>query len=211
MSPEIIALARKHFQENDRHFYRHIAGIQIKDFEKPQKTDLYHSIVRVILGQQLSTKAAHTIYQRFLTLFKDSYPWPTRLIKISNEALRAQGVSRQKAGYLRNVAQFFLERQWTTEDVIQMEDDYLIEQLTSIKGVGTWTVQMLLMFTLGRQDILPVDDLGIQKGIKKIYSIEFTGKQLKNEMIRIASSWSPYRTIGCMYLWRFADGGEPIK
>lgn len=211
MDPKTVALARKHFKKADPHFFNHISNIQILDFKEHQLTDLYHSLVRAIMGQQLSTKAAQTIYERFLSLFESGYPEPIKLVNLSDQVLKSKGVSRQKAGYIRNVAQFFLDKNWQIEDVCHMDDQFLMKQLTSIKGVGIWTVQMLLMFTLNRADIMPVDDLGIQKSMKKIYALDLTGKELKNEMLKIASPWSPYRTIGCMYLWRFVDGGEPIK
>jgi DNA-3-methyladenine glycosylase II len=127
------------------------------------------------------------------------------LVQLSPEQLRAVGLSGQKAGYLQNVAQFALENDLETKDWSGMSEADIIAFLTQIKGVGKWTVEMLLMFSLGRTDILPVDDLGIQQGIKRLYALEETGKELKKRMIEIAEPWRPYRTYACRYLWRFKD------
>lgn len=209
---KIIVQARRHFKIADPHFYSRIKDIQVLDFREHEKGDAYHALIRAILGQQLSVKAAQTIYIRFLELFENAYPSPMALLKISDETLRQKGVSRQKAGYVRNVAEYFLNHQWLEKDLSPLQDEELISRLTSIKGVGVWTVQMLLMFTLKRTDIFPVDDLGIQKAMRSIYQIEnIPTKILKSRLCELSISWSPFRTIGCMYLWRYTDEGEPIK
>jgi len=208
---KIIVQARRHFKKADPLFYKSIRDISVLDFGEHDKGDAYHALVRAILGQQLSVKAAQTIYLRFLDLFDDSYPDPHRLVQLSDELLRERGVSRQKAGYVKNVAQYFIDNRWLGKDLSLMDDDEVISKLTSIKGVGVWTVQMLLMFTMKRKDIFPVDDLGIQKAMKSIYQIgDLPTRKLKSQLVELSSSWSPFRTIGCMYLWRYTDEGEPI-
>lgn len=211
MDPSVIKKARSHFKKIDPNFFSAIEHIKVLDFDKHRSGDVYHDLIRAIMGQQLSVKAAETIYLRFLELFEDGYPHPEILNGLSDDTLRDKGVSRQKSGYVRNVAAYFLDHGLQTEDVNTMTNDEIIDQLTSIKGVGKWTVQMMLMFTLQRPDVFAPDDLGIQKGIQAIYHLEkLKGKSLKKEMINISDKWSPYRTIACMYLWRYGDDQQPI-
>lgn len=207
MDEKVIKAARRHFKKVDPHFYTHIQSLEILDFDEHEKTDAYHSLIRAIMGQQLSVKAAQTIYDRFLELFDSSYPDPYKLINFDDAILRTKGVSRQKAGYVKNVAQFFIDQNWLTIDVETIGDDILIDKLTSIKGVGLWTVQMMLMFKLNRPDIFADDDLGVQNAMKAIYNIDSKGKAFKKMIIEQSASWSPFRTIGCMYLWRYVDEG----
>lgn len=169
------------------------------------RTDLYLNLLRAIAGQQLSVKAAATIWERVLNLFPNQYPSPDAVLLMDTEKLRGAGLSYQKAGYLRNIAQFSLDETLDYKKLKRKSDDELIEYLTQIKGVGRWTVEMILMFSLVRENILPLDDLGIQNAIKKLYDLNTTGKQLKLEMVQIAHQWQPYRTYACMYLWRSLD------
>ena len=143
---------------------------------------IYYDLLSSIVSQQLSGKAATTIFNRFLTLFPDHYPHPDLLSQLDIPILRSVGLSNQKAAYLKNVALFSKQYDLENHAWDSMSDVEIIEFLTQIKGVGTWTVQMLLMFTLSRPDVLPLGDLGIQQGMAKLYSIEATGKELKNEM-----------------------------
>jgi len=168
--------------------------------------DLYVSLMKAIVSQQLSVKAADTIWGRFLDLFKDGYPDPKLLLKMKDEKLRSAGLSYQKAGYLKNIARFSIEETLDYKKLKSKSDEDLIEYLVQIKGVGRWTVEMLLMFSLNRHDVFPKDDLGIQNGIKAIYKIDPKNKkELYAEMERIAESWRPYRTLACRYIWRHKD------
>lgn len=169
------------------------------------RTDLYLNLLRAIAGQQLSVKAAATIWERVLNLFPSQYPSPEAVLLMDIEKLRGAGLSYQKAGYLKNIAQFSLDETLDYKKLKRKSDDELIDYLTQIKGVGRWTVEMILMFSLVRENILPLDDLGIQNAIKKLYDLNTTGKQLKLEMVQIAHQWKPYRTYACMYLWRSLD------
>lgn len=211
MEPNYISKARRHFKKTDPQFYNAIKPLKINDFGEHGKGDIYHALIRAIMGQQLSVKASQTIYDRFLQLFESGYPDAERLITFDDQLLRTKGVSRQKAGYVKNVAQFFIDENWLTKEIGDIPDEDLITRLPTIKGVGIWTVQMVLMFTLNRPDIFPVDDLGIQNAMRTIYNIESVGRAFKKEIKERSAVWSPYRTIGCMYLWRFTDGGLPIK
>lgn len=167
--------------------------------------DVYFYLIRSIVYQQLSGKAAGTIFSRFLELFSEEYPYPEPLLGFDIADLRAVGLSRQKASYILNVADFFQTHQLENNNWQEMEDNEIIQFLTQIKGVGKWTVQMILMTSLHRTDVFPIDDLGIQKGIQKLYGFEDKGKSLKKKMLELSESWRPYRTIASFYLWQFQD------
>ncbi|MEY3241929.1 MAG: hypothetical protein RIR11_3368 [Bacteroidota bacterium] len=166
---------------------------------------VYYDLLESIVSQQLSVKAATTIFNRFLNLFPDQYPHPEQVVVLSTEQLRAVGLSNQKAGYLKNVAEYAITYNFEHTDWAAMTDDEIIELLSKIKGVGKWTVQMVLMFTLGRLDIFPVDDLGIQQGIMFLFDFKEEGKPLKAKMEVLSQPWKPYRTLACRYLWRYKD------
>jgi DNA-3-methyladenine glycosylase II len=174
-------------------------------------SDLYTSLLSSIVSQQLSVKAADTIWNRFAGLFPNQDPLPRLVLKKTPEQLRAVGLSFQKAGYIQNIARFAIDHGFDHAVLKKMDDDELVEHFTQIKGVGKWTVQMLLMFTMGRMDVFPEDDLGIQMGIKKIYGLSSEKKELKADMHRIAAKWSPYRTIACRYVWKHKDNTPSVK
>jgi DNA-3-methyladenine glycosylase II len=167
--------------------------------------DIYLTLLGSIISQQLSTKVARVIKDRFLNLFPDQYPKAELVLTQPEESLRAVGLSYQKIGYLRNVAAFAREGQLDYQVISGMPDEDLIRHLVQIKGVGRWTAEMMLMFTLVRPDVFPVDDLGIQNAMKKQYQLSQTGKSLMAEMTRIAETWRPYRTLACRYLWQSLD------
>ena len=179
---------------------------QVGIIKHGKSEDLYFALMRSIVSQQLSVKAAATIFARFLKLFKDEYPHAKDVLKLKDEKLREAGLSYQKAGYLKNIARFSIEKTLDYKELKSKTDDELIEYLVQIKGVGRWTVEMLLMFSLGREDVFPKDDLGIQQGIVKLSGIEAANKKdLYSKMDEVAEKWRPYRTLACMYLWRFKD------
>ena len=124
---------------------------------------------------------------------------------LSDDALRQIGLSRQKSEYVRNVAAYFTELQHSAPPWEAWPDEAIIQALTGIKGVGVWTVQMLLMFSLGRPDIFPVADLGIQTAMRRLYNIDSKGSILHREMTTIAEAWRPYRSYACFYLWNWKD------
>lgn len=173
--------------------------------ETSDDRDVYNSLLRSIVSQQLSVKAAATIYHRFLDLFGEQGPLPMLLLAKSVEELRTVGLSKQKAGYMHNIATFALEHELTAVNWDDYSDEEIIKLLTQIKGVGVWTVQMILMFTLEREDVFPSGDLGIQQAMQKLYDIEGKGKVLIAQMDKLAEPWRPYRSIACRYLWRWKD------
>ena len=165
--------------------------------------DLYLDLLQSIISQQLSVKAADTIYGRFLDLFPGRYPEADRLIRMRLERLRSAGVSRQKAGYLQNVARYARENGMAAHQLRSLSDEEIIAALSTIKGVGRWTVEMLLMFPLNRPDVFPVDDVGIQQAMKSLYRLRHEGKPFRKRIAKIAEAWSPHRTLACKYLWRW--------
>ena len=169
------------------------------------ENDLYLQLLKAIAGQQLSTKAASTIWLRFESLFNSHYPDAIELLTFHDSQLRAVGFSYQKAGYLKNIANFHLQNNLNSLQTKRMQTEKLIEYLTQIKGVGTWTVEMVLMFSLNKKDIFPVDDLGIQNAMKMIYKLPESKKEMKNTMLFIAENWRPFRTYACFYLWQHKD------
>lgn len=181
----------------------------IETAEAPEASgipDVYNSLLRSISAQQLSVKAAATIFGRFLDLFENRNPVPHALASKTVEDLRSVGLSNQKANYMLNIAKFALDNNFDEVDWNSLSDEQIIEFLSQIKGVGVWTVQMILMFTLNRHDVFPHADLGIQQAMQKLYGLEQTGKALVVEMNAIADNWKPYRTVACRYLWRWKDG-----
>jgi DNA-3-methyladenine glycosylase II len=159
-----------------------------------------------IMSQQLSTKVAKVIYHRFLTLFNGEEPAPQQVLATPAATLRAIGLSNAKVSYVHNVARFCIEQNIEDHSLQSMSNEDIIALLTQIKGVGRWTVEMLLMFTLGREDIFAPDDLGIQQAMIKLYNIKATDrKALKEKMLKLSAKWKPYRTYACMHLWRWKD------
>lgn len=177
---------------------------------EPRTESVYESLLQSIIAQQLSVKAAARIHERFIHLFKDQYPAPEELLSLEVETLRGAGLSRQKAGYVQNVADFFIkEKLLKNKDWSSTKDEEIIKQLTRIKGVGKWTVQMMLLFSLDRPDVFPIDDLGIQQGMIKLYGLEGKyakdrqgQKAMRKQMLEVSAPWSPFRTLACKYLWQ---------
>lgn len=164
-----------------------------------------------IMSQQLSTKVADVIYQRFLNLYGGKEPTPQQIIKTSSETLRSIGLSNAKASYIKNVAQFELELGMDHKKLNKMRNEEVIEYLTAIKGVGRWTVEMLLMFALGREDVFAIDDLGVQNAMIGLYKLDRTDKKkFREDLLKISEKWSPYRTYACVHLWRWKDNA-PVK
>jgi len=163
-----------------------------------------------IMSQQLSTKVADVFQKRFLGLYGGKNPSAQQIAATPFETLRAIGLSNAKANYVLNVANFFIQEKITDTLLHKMNEDDLIKYLTQIKGVGRWTVEMILMFTLGREDVFAVDDLGIQQAMCKLYKMDATDKKaMKEKMLLISKKWSPYRTYACRYLWGWKDTTPP--
>jgi len=178
------------------------------EFDRGQKGLIpFNALIRAIVFQQLSGKAARTILDRFLALYpKGRFPTPQELLDTPEGTIRAAGISSQKASYLRDLAEKFLDGTVNPKRFKSMTDEQVYEHVVQVKGIGPWTTDMFLMFTLGRPDILPVGDLGIQKGIQKVFGLKALPGPA--EMQKLAKPWQPYRTIACWYIWRLADEGN---
>jgi DNA-3-methyladenine glycosylase II len=164
----------------------------------------FEALIRAIVFQQLSGKAAGTIHGRLLALFPNQQPTAALLLDMPDETLRGVGLSRQKIGYLRDLASRVQTGSLPLEHVETLSDDDLIAHLVQVKGIGKWTAQMFLMFKLGRPNVLPDLDLGIQNAIKRAYRKR---KCSPKDVLRIGQKWSPYSSIACWYLWRSLDNG----
>lgn len=176
--------------------------------EGEDQKPIYESLMRAILFQQLSGKAASTIRDRLYALFPEHpYPPHDKLVLMTTEELRTVGVSRQKAGYLQDLAAKAPTIP-TQEELHLLSDEEIIERLITIKGVGRWSTEMLLMFTLGREDVLPVDDMGVQEGMKRFFDLDHRPK--KKEMEELAEPWRPYRSIGSWYMWRVLESKSEL-
>ncbi len=169
------------------------------------RDDLYLALLESVISQQLSVKVADVIYNRFCKLFENEYPAADQIVSLETEKLRSAGLSNQKAGYIRNIAEFHLQTPISLAALHPLTDEEVITHLTQIKGVGRWTVQMLLMFPMNRPDIFPIDDLGIRQSIIEFYQVTETGKDLHKKLHEIAERWKPNRTLACKYLWRARD------
>lgn len=160
-----------------------------------------------IMSQQLSTKVAQVIYRRFLELYGGDEPTPEQIVKTPFAKLRGIGLSNAKVSYVQNVAQYAIDHGMEDKKLYKMSNEEVLDFLIPIKGVGKWTVEMQLMFALGREDVFAVDDLGIQIAMSNLYKIDMTDKKgMKEKMLKISAKWSPYRTYACMLLWRYKDG-----
>lgn len=174
------------------------------DLTKLTKTkDVYLDLLEVIISQQLSGKVAKVIFNRFLELFDDNYPKPEILLNIDVKVLRGVGLSNAKSNYVKNLAEFALNNDLSLSHVDSLSDDEIVELLTKVKGIGKWSVEMLLIFSLDRADVFPYDDLVIKKSMIEIYGIKKEGKDLIEKMNKIAEKWKPKRTIASRYLWAY--------
>ena len=175
-------------------------------FALVKNNHVYLHLCNSIMSQQLSTKVAKVFHQRFLNLYKGKNPTPSQIAKTPFETLRGIGLSNAKANYVLNVSRFFIEEKLTDARLHKMTNEEVVECLTRIKGVGKWTTEMILMFTLGREDVFAIDDLGIQQAICKLYKLDHTNKKLmKEKMLTLSAKWTPYRTYACRYLWGWKD------
>ena len=171
---------------------------------KKQK-NLYLYLCYSIMSQQLSTKVATVIRNRFTGIYGGD-PTAEQIVETPFEKLRAIGLSDAKVNYVQNVARFEIEKGMSHQKLSRMSNEEVIEYLTQIKGVGRWTTEMLLMFALCREDVFALDDLGLQQAVIKLYDLKHRKKKIMlNRILKISEQWSPYRTYASMYLWRWKD------
>ncbi len=172
-----------------------------------QHADPFKALIRAIVGQQLSTKAAATIFSRFEALF-DAFPNPAQVLAVSDDRLRGVGLSTQKLGYLRDLCRRIVEGELPLDVLDRMDDEAVIENLTQVKGIGRWTAEMFLIFRLQRPDVLPLGDLGILRAVQRAYKLRKA--PTPDRLTRIGEAWRPYRSVACWYLWASLNN-EPTK
>jgi len=180
----------------------------IRDYEPPnfeQKNDYFQSLMRSVVFQQLSGKVAHIIHQRLINLLPDNKIIPREVLILTNEDMRQVGLSSQKINYIKNLADYFDTNLFNSNKVEKMSNEAISKELIQIKGIGQWTIDMFLMFTLNRLDVMPYSDLGIQKGMKILFNLNKL--PTKDEMKALSIKWKPYRTVACWYLWKIVDDG----
>ncbi len=182
---------------------RSVGPLGPEERTRGRPADAYGALVRTIVGQQLSTKAARSIYSRLTALFGDRPPTPTEILAADEEALRAAGLSRPKISYLRDLAHRVIDGELDLGALNDLPDEEVIAQITGVKGLGRWSADMFLMFHLARPDVLPVGDLGIRRAVERAYGLPDLPDA---ETLRaIAEPWRPQRTLACLYLWGSLD------
>ena len=198
--------AATHFLTHlDEDWARLIQQVGACTLQRTSYIEPYEALVRAVAYQQLSTKAGDAIFSKFKSRFSGNIPMPTTLVEASFDDLRACGFSGRKVATLQGIAKGALEGVIPSRTLADaMSNDALIEQLVTLKGIGQWTVEMMLMFTLGRMDVLPMDDLGVREGYKRLKALPEAPKPKVLEEIGLA--WQPYRTVASWYLWRVPKG-----
>jgi DNA-3-methyladenine glycosylase II len=172
-----------------------------------QHTNPFKALIRAIVGQQLSAKAAATIFLRFEGLY-ESFPTPAQVLATPDERLRAVGLSSQKLGYLRDLCARIEEGALPLDVLHRLDDESVVERLTQVKGIGRWTAEMFLIFRLQRPDVLPLGDLGIVKAVQRAYKLRKAPSP--DRLTRIGEAWRPYRSVACWYLWASLNN-DPTK
>ena len=200
MTPDEYARARRLLMRRDPILAPVIRKHHERTLIDSPPVDPFSALVRTIVGQQLSTKAAATIHRRLLDLIPGGVATPQALAAIPDDQLRKVGLSRQKSAYIRDLSVKAANGDLPLDHLPSMTDDEVIEALTRVKGLGRWSAEMFLMFRLRRPDVLPVDDLGIVNAIHRLYKLR--KRPNANRIRRIGEAWRPYRTVACWYLWR---------
>ncbi|MEO8377100.1 MAG: DNA-3-methyladenine glycosylase [Candidatus Sumerlaeota bacterium] len=197
--PQQPDAALRHLRSVDPQLARAIDHVGIFSLPTSRPATLY-SLCRAIIGQQLSTTVAGTIAARFVTACGDGeHIAPQSVLRLTDEQLRAVGLSGAKTRSVRSLAEFWQREKLTHEHLDTLPDEELIEYLTQVKGIGPWTVKMILIFSLRRPDVMPHEDLGVRAGIKKIYRLDEL--PTPKETIAIAEKWAPYRSVASWYCW----------
>tara|TARA_B100001093_G_scaffold462013_1_gene476920 strand:+ start:100 stop:726 length:627 start_codon:yes stop_codon:yes gene_type:complete len=197
--PPFWSLAKKELKKKDKKLGKVIDSYP-KDFLF-SKSDPFLTLARSIVGQQISVKAAQSVWDKLILKIGEIKP---EIIKNTHtNKLKSAGLSRQKVLYLNNLATSFLNKEIKMNSWNKMGNEEIIQDLIKIKGIGRWTAEMFLIFNLCREDVFPIDDIGVIKGICKIYSLDYPIKREK--LIKISNKWKPYRSIATWYLWRSLD------
>jgi DNA-3-methyladenine glycosylase II len=179
---------------------RRVGPLGLEERRRGRPADAYGALVRTIVGQQLSTKAARSIYNRLTGLFGDRPPTPEELLAADEEGLRLSGLSWPKISYLRDLARRVIDGELDLGALHDLPDEVVIRQITDVRGLGRWSADMFLMFHLARPDVLPVGDLGIRRAVERAYGL--TELPDADILHAIAAPWRPERTLACLYLWK---------
>lgn len=206
---EQIETARAHLIANDPILAKVITDGPVPTFTP--HTNYYQELVESIVSQQLSVKAAATILKRFKALFTSDFPNPAEILDEDVETFRSVGLSRQKANYIRDLAEKVLDGTVKFDHLDSLSNQEVIDELIQIKGVGVWTVHMFLMFCMGRLDVLPTGDLGIKNGMQKLYDLEVKPTPEEMESVAKRNNWHPYETVASWYVWQSLDNAPPIE
>ena len=210
MTPAEYARARRLLMRRDPILGAAIKRIGPCGMAERQRSDHLTALVGAIVSQQLSTRAAATIFGRVLALVPDGEPLsPAGVNALSDVVLRGAGLSGQKVGYLRDLCARILDGRLQLDDLEALPDEAVIERLVAVKGFGRWTAEMFLMFRLHRPDVLPVGDLGIVKAVQKLYRLRKS--PAPKRLLQIGEAWRPYRSVACWYLWQTLREVEPTK
>lgn len=199
---------KRHFQKRDPVIHQVIQKLDLSAWLKPRKPAQYFlSLCQDIISQQLSDKAAMTIGNRFEALFPQKKIMPQQVLAVKDENLRQVGMSWSKASYVKNIAQAFLEGELKPVELQVLPDEEVITKLVKIKGIGRWTAEMFLIFSLGRQDVFSRGDLGLRRGVERLYRLT---NPTREQVETIIAPWSPYRSYGCLALWKALDNPPPL-
>lgn len=190
--------ALEHFAKVDPVLFK--AALNVGRLTLRTSNDYFASLVSQIINQQLSEKAGDTIYEKFIALFPNKKLTPKNVYKTPHEKLRSAGPSNGKVTFIKELATKIIRKELLLEKLTQLSDEEVIVELTKLKGIGRWTAEMYLMFTLGRPDVFSYGDLGLRRGLMKLYRLRKEPSERKT--IQLTKKWSPYRTFASMILWR---------
>lgn len=199
---EVPAQAVAHLRQSDPHMAALVD--RVGELHIPVEPDLWRSLVGAIVGQQLSVAAARTIRGRIAALGQAEFPAPEEILELSDETLRGAGLSRAKVIYVRDLAAHWIAGELNPAEIRDLPDEAVIERLVRVKGIGRWTAEMVLLFSLARPDVLAVDDLGLRIGAQRAYGL--AERPSAAELIRLGEPWRPYRSYASLFLWRAHDG-----
>ena len=186
-----------------RELVKRVGKLDMEARRRGRPADAYGALLRSIVGQQLSTKAAASIYRRVMELFGGKTPSPEQLLAMDPDELRTAGLSRAKVAYMRSLAEHVVDGSLELDRLHELPDEEIIAELTAVKGIGEWSAHMFLIFHLQRPDVLPVGDLGVRNAAMQEYDL----KQLPTaaELTELGEAWRPHRSLAALYLWRSLD------
>ena len=202
MKPDYTA-ARRHLMRTDPRLRLVIKRVGACELHSYAPRDPFDALCMSIASQQLSTKAADTIYRRFCDLFPACKPTPARVMELTDDQIRAAGFSRPKVAFIKDLAGHVLDGRLDLKGLRKHPDDEVMRQLIAVKGIGRWTAEIFLMFRLGRPDILPADDLGLMNAAHRVYQLR--KRPTPDQLRKMGEKWRPYRSVAAWYLWQSLD------